>query len=392
MTLAIDQSANQNDTTGHAARAARVAVAGEMGLVAEFPGTEAWDREIATFDGICQEQLSVYARGRWPKVGLEPVLFRRDGQAVGGALVMLQPLPLGIGTIALVKWGPILAASEAADGDALMNEMVGYLRDEYAVRRGAMVSIIPAVEAAPDNRGFARLMEMGFVPGDGVRAPNRYVVDVTLDDDARMAAFGQKWRYHLRKSLKAGLAFEHAGGDGLERFMTLYDAMSERKQFADYSAISTVSDLFLLPEGKGRPELFYVTHKGETVAGAIIFATGRTATYLYGATNDAALGLRAGYFLHWHIIRWLRDNTLARWYDLGGTDGSHGLHQFKSGMVGTAGYINPLPPMANYAAGLRARLAGGLAYTLRNGALRVRDGALEMFKGAMARLRRRGSD
>jgi len=41
-----------------------------------------------------------------------------------------------------------------------------------------------------------------------VRAPNRYVVDVTPDDDARMAAFAQKWRYHLRKSLKEGLEFE----------------------------------------------------------------------------------------------------------------------------------------------------------------------------------------
>lgn len=391
MTLAIDHSP-KTTTKRQPVPAIRKAVAGRMGLVAEIMGGEAWDREIVGFDGVCQEQLYVYARGRWPKVALDPVMFRRNGQAVGGALVMLQPLPLRIGTIALIKWGPILAASGTADADALMGEMVGYLKAEYAENREAMLSIIPMVEPEPANRGFARLMEMGFVPGEGVRAPNRYVVDVTPDDDARMAAFAQKWRYHLRKSLKEGLEFEHAGADALDRFMVLYDAMSERKQFADYSAISTVSDLFLLPEGRGRPELFFVTHKGETVAGAIIFASGRTATYLYGATNDAALGLRAGYFLHWHIIRWLRDNTLARWYDLGGTDGSHGLHQFKSGMVGDAGYINPLPPMANYAAGPRARLAGGLAYTLRGGALRARDVALETFKGAVARLRRRSGD
>ncbi len=64
--------------------------------------------------------------------------------------------------------------------------------------------------------------------------------------------------------------------------------------------------------------------------------------------------LRAGYFLHWHIIRWLRDNTQARWYDLGGTDGFQGLHQFKKGMVGERGVIRPVPPVANYAAALVA--------------------------------------
>ena len=54
--------------------------------------------------------------------------------------------------------------------------------------------------------------------------------------------------------------------------------------------------------------------------------------------------------MHWHIIRWLRDNTRATWYDLGGTDGFQGLHQFKKGMVGDAGVITPVPPVANYAA------------------------------------------
>ena len=41
---------------------------------------------------------------------------------------------------------------------------------------------------------------------------------------------------------------------------------------------------------------------------------------------------------------------MRRWYDLGGTDGFQGLHQFKKGMVGDAGVITPVPPVANYAA------------------------------------------
>ena len=43
----------------------------------------------------------------------------------------------------------------------------------------------------------------------------------------------------------------------------------------------------------------------ERVAGAVIFKAGDRAAYLYGATSAAALELRAGYLLHFHIIGWL---------------------------------------------------------------------------------------
>jgi hypothetical protein len=70
--------------------------------------------------------------------------------------------------------------------------------------------------------------------------------------------------------------------------------------------------------------------------------------------------------MHWHIIRWLRDNTQATWYDLGGTDGFQGLHQFKKGMVGDAGVIRPVPPVANYASRPMAYLFGMGAFAVRD--------------------------
>ncbi|UXN72391.1 hypothetical protein N8D56_13690 [Devosia sp. A8/3-2] len=60
------------------------------------------------------------------------------------------------------------------------------------------------------------------------------------------------------------------------------------------------------------------------------------------------------------------DNTKAARYDLGGTDGYQGLHQFKKGMVGDAGVIRPVPPVANYA-------SNPLAYLLGTGAFNARD-------------------
>ena len=67
-----------------------------------------WDRAIAGFDEVCQEQLHVFATARWPAVRQEPVIFTANGQVVGGSLMMVQKLPLGIGHIAVSKWGPML--------------------------------------------------------------------------------------------------------------------------------------------------------------------------------------------------------------------------------------------------------------------------------------------
>lgn len=347
---------------------------------------ECWDQAVAGFDGICQEQVYAYARQRWPGVTLEPVLFSEGGATLGGALVMLQKIPMGLATIALTKWGPFLANQRAADAERTMGWIIDTLVAEYADRRGMMVSIMPKVEAGEVNAVAAMLGDRGFKPGVGVKYPLRYVVDVTLDDEPRMAAFGQKWRYNLRKSMKAELEFEIGTPDQVGRFMALYRAMTERKQFPDFSGIDTVETLMAMPDGTARPELFFVTHHGTTVAGAIIFSAGDTACYLYGATDDAALDLRAGYFLHWHIIRWLRDNTRASHYDLGGTDGFSGLHQFKSGMVGEAGHISPLSPVMNHATHWRAFAAGAAAYKGREIVTRTRDAVLAARLGLRRRL------
>jgi hypothetical protein len=148
--------------------------------------------------------------------------------------------------------------------------------------------------------------------------------------------------------------------------------MLDRKKFADHSAYETLPALMAMDNERLRPELFFVRHLGEVIAGAVIFKAGDRTVYLYGATVERALPLRAGYFLHWNIIRWLRDNTAARWYDLGGTDGFQGLHQFKKGMVGEAGVIQEVPPVANYAAHWWPRFAGNSAFFARDGVQRLR--------------------
>lgn len=335
------------------------------GFAMRLVATEAWDDAIADFDGVCQEQLATFARARWPGVALEPQLFTLGGEVVGGCLIMVQRLPLGLGSIAVAKWAPMLRRTEGAGANAVYTRMIEALSAEYASRRKMMLSVLPRASLTGDNAEYGLLLQRGFRQGAKLLFPDRYVVNLRLSDAEQRASFHQKWRYHLNRADKAGLSFEHAGPERRPEFDALYEQMVDRKKFPDHSAYGTVPALMDIPNPKLRPELFFVRHAGEIVAGAIIFKAGDRAVYLYGATSAAALELRAGYFLHWHIIRWLRDNTAARWYDLGGTDGFQGLHQFKKGMVGERGLITPVPPVANYAQHWWPRLLGEGAFAGR---------------------------
>ncbi len=333
-----------------------------------------WDVHMSSFDGAAQEQMYAFTKGRWPNVECEPNLFYLRGRLVGGAMVMIQPLPLGIGKIAVVKWGPMLADNLRADAQKIYAKIVEMLIREYADERKMMISILPKATPSPDNLALQHLKQRGFKSGAQLGFPDRYIVNLRLDDEELRKSFAQKWRYHLNRSMKNDLAFERATSERFDEFDRLYQAMNERKNFADHSAYNTIVDLMELKDEALRPELFFVRHEQEIVAGGIIHKTGDTAVYLYGATNGAALPLRAGYFLHWEIIRWLRDNTSALWYDLGGTDGFQGLHQFKKGMVGTKGHIEPVPPVMNYASDFKAQVTGNLAFFARDRLQQVRAG------------------
>lgn len=347
-------------------------VAPRSALTTQIVSPDLWDRTVAQFDEVCQEQLYIFAATRWPSVKQEPMLFWRGGEVVGGSLMMIQPLPLGLSALAVAKWGPMMARADHPERNDIYREMIDALVAEYAVKRKLMLSVLPRASLSPFNTEYDHLTHRGFSRGSELGFPNRYIVNLRLSDDDQRKSFEQKWRYHLKKSEKAGLSFEYAPASRLPEFAALYETMLDRKKFADHSAYETVPALMAMDSERLRPELFFVRHLGEMIAGAIIFKAGDRAVYLYGATNERALPLRAGYFLHWNIIRWLRDNTPAKWYDLGGTDGFHGLHQFKKGMVGEAGVIQPVPPVANYASHWWPRLTGNSAFFARDSVQRLK--------------------
>jgi len=337
-----------------------------------------WDKTAHQFDNICQEQMHVFAAERWPQMNIDCLHFVRGDEVVAGCLMMYRKAPLGFGGLAVCKWGPVIKDAGHADAESIHDQVIELLVQKYAVEMRMMLSILPRPRPADENFASTQLEQQNFKAGSGLPYPNRYFVNVDIEDDQMRASFGQKWRSHLKKSEKEGLTFEHCDASKMSVFFELYRAMIERKQFPDYSAYDSLHHLMDNIDESARPELFLVYKDGVPVAGGVIFTAGDTAVYLYGATNDQALPLRAGYFMHWEIMRWLKQQDRIKWYDLGGTDGFLGLHQFKNGMVGKAGVVSTVPKVMNYAHWLLPNLLG-------NGLFLVRDVKAQVMRWIKSR-------
>ena len=296
--------------------------------------------------------------------------MRRDGRPVVAAQVELVTLPVARAGVARVFWGPMWrprdADAEGADLDVAMDA----LRTEYCERRRMLLRVVPREEATAiaerlEAEGWAR-------HADGYRT---VVLDLPCSTDALRPGLHQNWRRNLAKGLRAGLGVE-SGTDAAayDVFMRLYGEMRARKSFdstLDPAAFRLVHERL---REDWRPRIFTASKDGVPLASVICSFQGDTGIYLFGASADAALPLRASYVAHWHAIEWLIDVGATR-YDFGGANPANaGTYQFKSGtggrhveFVGEFELAGSLPSrLAVHAAeaaryglrGLRRRVAG----------------------------------
>ncbi|MDB5614519.1 MAG: family N-acetyltransferase, partial [Devosia sp.] len=129
MSVIADRVAHSAGSSTSVARATGVAAAK---LETRIVGGSEWDHIISEFDEVCQEQMHAFASTRWPSVVQQPMLFLHNGDVVGGALVMVQKLPLGLGKIAIAKWAPMLKDASRPDAAAIQAAMIEAMVAAYA--------------------------------------------------------------------------------------------------------------------------------------------------------------------------------------------------------------------------------------------------------------------
>lgn len=332
-------------------------------VVAELVDGRAWDAVSHEFRDMAPEQAAAVCQSQWGERGIENLLFRSDGAVVGGASIVVRSVPFTDTGIAIVKWGPVWQKSGVELSGKHLSHILSSLKEEYCERRNFHLTVMPRPHPVTQDLSDQALDDAGFKRGKTMPAPDRYFVNTELSAEELLASVDQKWRYNLKKARSNEFLIKLADdGDGLEAFLALYQQMLERKRFYDYSAISALPGMMNSQTPGVRPKIVLVYHHGRPTAGGVFWISGETAYYMFGATDHRALGLKAGYALHWWFAERLCQMNGVSWYDLGGTDFDRGLHQFKKGFVGKRGQIVASLPRYHYASSTMARLVGSSAF------------------------------
>lgn len=336
------------------------------GFSAEVDGLSPleWDRIIGGFDDLNLFQTAAFADGLRGRTRMSHLLLRRNGVPVAGARVAIMTAPAVPVGIAYVKFGPFWRRTGSPVDESVYRAVVQALIGEYAARRGHMVSIVPRPHPVYQDVERRLLAEAGFTSRPKQKRPITFLVNTGLDEARLRASLSQGWRHNLKRAERNGLDIRFRDPlDALPDFLALHEAMVARKRFIDREALHVLPDLFVqLPPESSR--IVTAAHQGEVVASAIVIVAGDVGYYLYGATADGALDLRAGYALHWRIAAWLGGRGVG-WYDLGGGFDDPGLRQFKQGFTGRAGVV--LESAGEFDRWMRpsARFAGGALYGAR---------------------------
>lgn len=303
-----------------------------------------FDQRAVRYADVVSEQTSQFVESRWGAGRAERVVIERSGEEIAIAALVVIALPGMDRGLAILKWGPLWRAKNVPHDITRSKHALDAITREYVDRRGCFLSVQPHADPDFGDLQVEMLQELGFAEGPTLQFPDRYLVDVSVSFDELKSSLDQKWRYNLKKSGKNDLEIKMVDtNEGFESFMSLYGKMLDRKQFQDFSAIYTLEDLLKTAEPGLKPALVMVYADGRPTAGAVIGMGGERAVYLYGATDERALRLKAGYAMHGWIADWLCSLPDVRWYDLGGTDGDQGLHQFKKGFCGKLGRIIRTP-------------------------------------------------
>ncbi|MBW4438610.1 MAG: peptidoglycan bridge formation glycyltransferase FemA/FemB family protein [Pleurocapsa minor GSE-CHR-MK-17-07R] len=313
-----------------------------MTLTVLTPQPQQWDAFVHARPRAHALQLSGWAGLKRPYGwgSARVALADKTGALVAGAQMLLRPLPLRLGTMAYLPFGPILTHYDQRD--ALWDAI-------HAAARGAHASFLKWEPgflldgAAPPD--FSRY---GFrESAQTIQPPRTVMIDIRPDEDAILARMNQGTRRKIRQSLKGDVRYVQATRDQVRLFTDMMQTTGARNAFGVHepSYYGLAYDLFV-PHSAA---LFLALLGDEPLAGVMAFAQGDMAYYLYGASSNQQRNLMASYGAQWQAIQWAKSRGCA-WYDMWGVpdedaavleagfesrdDGLWGVYGFKRGWGG----------------------------------------------------------
>jgi len=179
-----------------------------------------------------------------------------------------------------------------------------------------------------------------------VQPPRTIVIPIDGNEETILSRMKPKCRYNIRLAEKKGIAIR--SWDDISAFHEMMTVTGGRDNFGVHSK-EYYQRAYELFHPKGTCELLVAEYEGRPLASLMVFANGKRAWYVYGASNDHERNRMPTYLLQWEAIRWAKAHGCDE-YDLWGVpdeneetleanfesrhDGLWGVYRFKRGFGG----------------------------------------------------------
>ena len=253
---------------------------------------------------------------------------------VAGAQVLFRQLPLGF-TMGYIPKGPV-----GSDWQALWPEVDRLCREKRAI----FLKVEPDLwEGVSFDAGQ---FLPGFLPARPIQPRRTIVISLEGSEEDWLMRMKQKTRYNIRLAEKKDVIIRFSSD--MHIFQQLMDVTGERDDFGVHS-LAYYRKTYDLFHPSGMCELLVAYYNDKPLAGLMVFARGKRAWYMYGASNNEERNRMPAYLLQWEAMRWAAGKGCTE-YDLWGVpdcseeeleagftqsdSGLWGVYRFKRGFGG----------------------------------------------------------
>ncbi len=276
--------------------------------------------------------------GEWGELkkdfGWKPVRFVLDRET--GAQILFRRLPLGLTLGYMPK--PVGRRQWAEGSEKFWHEVDLICKKNKAV----------FLKVEPDSWDDSfRLLPSAFrISPHNIQPPRTITIPINDSEEQILVRMKPKCRYNIRLAEKKGITVR--AWDDISVFHEMMTVTGGRDKFGVHSK-EYYQRAYELFHPKGTCELLVAEFEGKPLASLMVFANGKRAWYVYGASNDMERNRMPTYLLQWEAIRWAKTRGCDE-YDLWGVpdeneetleanfetrhDGLWGVYRFKRGFGG----------------------------------------------------------
>jgi peptidoglycan pentaglycine glycine transferase (the first glycine) len=256
-----------------------------------------------------------------------------------GAQILFRRLPLGL-SFAYIPKGPV--------GTPLKNNSKRFWAEVDSLCRKKHAVFLKVEQDGWQDEAVSSIGPAHFLRSpQHIQPHSTLVVDLDGSEEDVFNRMKPKTRYNIRLAGRKEVVVQKS--EDIENFYRVMGVTSQREAFHVHSLdyYRRAYDLF---HPKGMCELFAACLQDQTLATVMVFAFGRSAYYLYGASGDAERNRKPTYPLQWEAIRWAHSKGCSE-YDMWGIpdeamdieddqaeareDGLWGVYRFKRGFGGS---------------------------------------------------------